>query len=515
VKLLSNYLIGVDIGTSGCKLVIFDENYQILSLAHEEYSVNSIKSGWVELEPKDVWGALCNAMRAAIKQIDTNLTDRNFYLSFSVLGDGLLLANKKGELLYPGILSSDFRSIAFADQITNDFGNDYIMKITGRAIHPMTVLPKILWAQHNLPDLINEDTIYHDFQSWLFTKLGVGPVTDYSNASGTLLYSLEKRTWFDELLAYAGLKTSNLPECVAPGTMVGTLKDSLLQELGFPAGSKVRLIVGAMDQQCNALGSGTVEPEDCIYSMGTVHCLNFILQPSADINSLIKIGSYKFPTTIPGQFSAVTLLFNGGGSLKWFCQNFARKEKEEAEQINSNIYNFILHSEPRTKSIFYLPHLSGSGTPWMNPLSRGAFLGLTLAADVPSMANAIIEGVGFELKENLSKLEELNIFVRNFKVIGGGSKSDKWLQLISDILNQKVIRLANNEAGCLGAAILAGYGGQLYNDLKSISKKAINIDKIFEPSEKVELYQKKFEIYQKIYPIIKDLNYSIAEFNDN
>ncbi len=507
---MPDYFVGVDIGTSGCKVGVFDESYHCVCLVREGYTVDSPKPGWVELDPNVVWESFRKCLHAALKTLSLVPSKSRFAMSFSVLGDGLIVTDKSGRPLYSGILSSDIRSVDYAKQIEDDLGNDLLSRITGRASHPMTVLPRILWAKSKL--LRNKPTgiVFQDFHSWLFTRLGVGPITDYSIASGSLLFDLSTKDWSDQLLAYAEVGKDSLPQVVEAGTVAGVLREPVLAELGFPPGCEVTLVTGAMDQWCNLLGSGSVNQGDCTCSMGTVECVAIILHPSVETDALIKLGMYKAPGVRRDQFVTHALLWNGGGSLGWFCENFAKQEKMTAEKTGVSVYDIVVNPEPKAHGVFFLPHLSGSGTPWMDPLSKGAILGLTLATDVVSLANAIIEGVTFEIKENIVRLENLGVPIKSLKVVGGGSKSDKWLQLKADVLGKVVRRLAFGEAGCMGSAVLARKAMDPSADVAEIAENVVKIEREFEPSSMSEEYARKYEVYKRIYPTLRSLNHYIA-----
>jgi xylulokinase len=506
---LTHYFVGADIGTSSCKVSVFDAGYQVLALTSVGYDIVSPHSGWAELDPEAVWLALCQTVRSALIGLKGDLSSSAFYMSFSVLGNAVIPVDPNGKMLYPAILSSDVRSIKYVNRIKEELGSEYLASITGRTIHPSNVLPRILWLQENLPE-INEEVVFHDLQSWLFTKLGAGAITDHTMASSTLLYSLKQKKWSPELLNYANLKVNNLPEIRQAGTQVRLLKEPIWDELGFPKQSKVELFMGGMDQECNALGSGMVHQGDAVCSWGTVLVIDTTIDSSLKIESLTKEGMYKGIGLIPGQFVTHAFILNGGGSMRWFCNNFCGKEQLEAKNANINIYDYIFNEKLKEENVFFLPHLAGSGTPWMDPESRGLFLGLTLKSNPRSLANAVLEGIMFELKENINKFKEIGIKIDNLKVTGGGAKSDKWLQTMANILNIKVIRLSFSEGGGLGAAILAGYGAGVFKDLTSASKKCAVTQDVFEPVKGVN-YDEKFKVYHAIYPMMRKLNHMIAE----
>jgi xylulokinase len=506
------YLVGIDVGTSACKVAIFNERFELLSLASEKYNVNMPRPGWAEFNPNQIWDGVCKAVRTALEGLRVELVQQLFSVSFSVFGEGLITLDGKGEILYPGILCSDLRSTEIVSRMANDIDRYELFSTTGRTLHPMAVVTKIIWLGENRPDVVTSHTRFVDMHCWLHTKLGTGTITDHSTASGTMLFDIWRKAWSQDLLAYARIKSENLPKSVQAGTGVGHPVSEAASELGFPDARNVQIVVGAMDQMCNAVGSGTVFPGELICSMGTVEAVTVALATSdLECGALVGLNMPIVPSAIADQYVTHVFLWDGGRSLNWFCEKFAWKEREAAEASGTDVYSYILNQEPCARGVFFLPHLSGSGMPWQDPLSRGCFLGLTPAADVPSLAQAIIEGVTFELKINLDNLNSLGMYTTGLRVVGGGSRSGKWLQLKADVLERQVSRLAISEAGCMGAALLAGYGANLFGDLAKASKEAAITAESFQPSQRSEEYQRRYEVYKRIYPTIASLNQMICD----
>ena len=504
------YFIGIDVGTSGCKVSVFDEGFQPQAFATQKYAINTPRPGWAEFDPIEIWHAVCETTRRALDQLQIELGKHTFALSFSVFGEGLITSDAEGHVLYPGILCSDLRSVAITERMEKDLGREALFAKTGRTPHPMAVITKIIWLHENRPDLVGSQTRFLDFHGWLHATLGTGLVTDHTSASGTMLFDIDQKIWSPELLAYARIRGENLPESVQAGTSVGHPTEAAARALGFPDAGNVQVAVGAMDQMCNAIGSGTVLPGDIICSMGTVEAVTIVMAPGARTEALIGFNMPRVPSAVEDQYVTHIFLWDGGRSLGWFCDNFAQKQREDAEQNGLSVFAELLGQEPRARDGFFLPHLSGSGMPWQNPLSRGAFLGLTPAFDVVSAAHTIIEGVTFELKINLDNLRSLGMQSDDLRVVGGGSKSDAWLQLKADILERPVSRPAFGEAGCLGAALLAAYGAGFFTDLVAASKNIVNIRDSFQPSARAAYCRKKYEIYKEIYPAIEGINRQIA-----
>lgn len=504
------HLIGIDIGTTGLKGILYNTEGKIIKESYEEYPVMTPRSGWVELDPKKVW----EVFKKNLYEVVNQFPETDFAMSFSVLGDAVIPLNQDGEVIYPAILSSDVRSVDYVKKIDDHFGSRKVFDFAGRWAHTMCPLTKILWLKDNMPDIYKNTSKFLDYLAWINLKLGFQEVTDYSSAAATLYYDVNQRDYAYDVLKWANIPQSHLPEIKKSGTLLGELSGHMAEQLGFQKDAKVKVSLGAMDQQCNALGTGTVHPGKISCSTGTVECATIILPDSISDDDLYSSHLFKVSTAIPGQFANMAFLWTGGGSLKWFRNNFCTEEMVIARKQNMNVYDLIEGTERPISDVFFLPHLAGSGTPWWDSFSRGAFLGLNLASTKAKMIDAIMEGVTFNLNISLEKLEELGLKKGDFAVVGGGSKSEKWNQLKANILQRKVVSMVHKEGGALGALILAGYGAGIFNSLEDTSLRMAKIEKTYYPQdEKIEKYARKYEIFKEIYSSLRDINHQISQLN--
>ena len=504
------HLIGIDIGTTGLKVILYDIEGKIIKECYEEYPVITPRSGWVELDPKKVW----KVFKKNLYKVVNKFPETDFAMSFSVLGDAVIPLNRDGEVIYPAILSSDVRSVDYVKKIDDYFGSRKVFDFAGRWAHTMCPLTKILWLKDNMPDIFKNSYKFLDYLAWINHKLGFQPVTDYSSASASLYFDINQKDYADDVLKWADISKKQLPEIKKSGIFLGALSGHMAEQLGFQKDAKVKVSLGAMDQQCNALGTGTVNPGKISCSTGTVECATIILQDSISNDDLYSRHLLKISTAVPGQFANMAFLWTGGGSLKWFRNNFCTEEIVLAQKQNINAYNLIEGDERPISDIFFLPHLAGSGTPWWDSFSKGAFLGLSLATTKAKMIDAVMEGVTFNLNISLENLEELGLKKGDFAVVGGGSKSEKWNQLKANILQRKVVSMAHKEGGALGASILAGYGAGIFTSLKDTSLQMAKIEKTYYPQDKkTAKYARKYEIFKEIYSSLRDINHQISQLN--
>lgn len=507
-------IIGIDIGTSGLKLSIYDEQINILKSDSQGYTVHSPSSGIVELDPNIIWDSL----KETVNRLFWNSfqEEREYVMSFSFLGDALIVTDEYFNPITNSILSSDTRSAKYSNMILGQLNKRELYLKTGRIPHSMLILNRLLWFKDYHNDYYRRARWYLDYPSWILAKLGFDPATDYSSASGMLFFDINKKCYDDEILKWAKIPKHKLPHLIPSGKYLGNLSEKVKSELGFPVKSRVRVVSGGMDQICNALGTGTVLPNQMVCSIGTVEATTTILPDDIDNEQLFAGNYFRSVSVFPEQFVTFSFLWAGGGSLRWYKDTlgyYAQFEEEREELNGKNLYESLIGKEIKPSKEIFLPYLAGTGPPFWNSLARGVFLGLNLASNEQNFVDSILEGVSYDLRYNLEQLQKAGIKIEKICVVGGGSRSSKWLQIKSDIVKKPLLRLERQEGGSLGAALLAGYGIGLFNDLADTAKKVNKIDKMFFPSGKYEnIYDSKYKIFKESYIKLRDINKKINSF---
>jgi len=501
-------IIGIDIGTSGLKMSVYDEKADILKSDSATYTVQSPVSGVVELDPALIWESFKKILSHLLNSL--NQKDKEYVMSFSVLGDALIITDETFNPIVPSILSSDTRSSGYSKKISEQLNLKELYLKTGRIPHSMSILNRLLWLQDYDNNLYKNSSWFLDYQSWILVKLGFNPTTDYSSASGTLFFDINRKCYDDDILNWSNIAKQKLPFLVPSGKYLGQLSEEIKLELGFSEKSKVAVVSGGMDQICNALGTGTVSPKEMVCSIGTVEATTTILPDEIDEIQLFPGNYYRSVSAIPGQFVTFSFLWAGGGSLRWYRDNLGDYNGKITEQGKNNLYKELIGEKINPSKELFLPYLSGTGPPFWDSMARGAYLGLNLSSGKQNFVDAILEGVSFDLRYNLEQLQKADIEVEKICVVGGGSKSSKWLQIKSDIVKKPIFRLERQEGGSLGAALLAGYGIGLYQDLTEIAKNVNKVNKVFYPSERfMEIYDKKYEIFKEAYIKLMGINKKI------
>ncbi len=499
--------MGLDIGTTGTKAVIFDEEGKILSQSYREYTLLKPNPGWLELDPAIVWESVQTVIREAVKE---NKGSPVRAMATSALGEAVTPIDKEGNPLYNTVIAMDIRAIPQSEWLGERLGKKRLFEITGMPLHPMYSINKILWFKENIPDVYNNTWKFLCWEDLFSLRLGLKPVIDYSLASRTMAFDIVKKRWSEEIMEVAGLEGKQFAEARPSGYVIGEIPREIAESLGLKPG--VVVTTGGFDQPCAALGAGAVKEGMAVVGTGTVECATPALNEPI-LNDRMLAGNYPCACHVKDDMF-VTLAFNftGGALLRWYRDNFGAEEIATAKEQGRDVYEVMIERAGKEPSpVFIVPHYMGTGTPWIDPRAKGAFLGLTLATTKKDIIKGMLDGITYELKLNLDTLEKAGVKVEQLRAIGGGAKSREWLQLKADITDKKIVSLNVTEAGCLATAILAGKGIGIYSTVDSALERIIEEKEVFTPDpERHQKYLERYNIYSKIYPTISELSHKIG-----
>lgn len=502
-------LLGIDVGSTGCKSIVFSEKGKILGSGFQEYGMVYGEKAKAEQDAEKIWSIVCDVTGKAIADSGQRQISA---LSASVQGDGIIPVDKDYMPLHNAILGMDYRSRDFALRCSEIFGEKELFKMTGMRPHPMNSLTKLLWFRDSFPDLFSrvfKIMTYSDFILKKFMGKAGQSVIDNTMASRTMAYDIHKRDWSEDILDKLKLDKKVFSETAPSGTVIGHLDKTIQEKFGLKDG--VKIVTGGHDQTCAAIGAGLIKEGLGLISTGTAEVMS-----ASSNRPMLNSRMFKsyFPCYIHAKddmFFTFTLNHVGGLLFKWFRDNFAEVDHEKAGKEGLSTYKYLTDRMPdKISDIFFLPHLNGSGTPICDLSSKGAVIGLKISHDKYDIVRAILESQVYELKINMESLESAGVELHEFNSVGGGSKSPAWLQIKSDILEREISTLENPEAACLGAAILAGFASGKYSSLEEGVDATVKKDISFAPDpKKVKVYREKFNIYKDIYPALKDINHRI------
>jgi xylulokinase len=483
--------LGIDLGTTGCKAVLFDAFGKSLSSAYREYEVIHDAPGHAELDAMQVWARVKNLIRECV----AGSSEPVEAISVSSLGEAIVPVSQNRLPLGNSLLNFDSRGSDFIPELHAVISDEELYFVNGNPLAPNYGLTKLYWYKKKQPELYDKTYKFLLWGSYILYMLGAEPVVDYALANRTLLLDIEKEKWDFSLLDKLGFSEKKLPKLAQAGTVCGKVLPDLADALGFS--SPPLLVVGTHDQCANALGCGVMEQGIAMYGMGTFHCIVSVSDSRGDSREMLSRGLNTEHHAVPGQW--VSFIYNQGGILlKWFRDTFALGVNEFSEV---NIYEHLMHEMPAGPSpVSVLPHFTTTGPPDFIEKTSGNISGLTIDTTRGDICKGLLEGIAFYLKENLDNLP-LGIEIDEFKVVGGGSKSDIWMQLTADILERPCTRTVEAEAGALGAAMLAACGFGRYKTLQDAAEAMVVSSRTFVPDKsRSESYYPNYKRYRELYP---------------
>ncbi len=493
-------LLGIDVGTTGCKVALFSLNGEILASAYHEYDAQSPQPGWAELDASAVW----EDVRAAIRSVMAARPGAEVAaLSVSSLGEAVVPVSADRQVLGPSLLNFDSRGEEFISGLAALLPDKSLYAINGNTLGNHYSLTKIKWIQTHQPELYARAYKFLHWGAFVAFMLGADPCVDFSLANRALLFDIRQGDWSDELLKIFGVEREKLPATVPSGTVIGTVSAHIASELGLPPG--VRIVNGAHDQCANAVGCGVVDAGSAVYGMGTYHCITPVFDAHSNPQAMIERGLNTEHHAIPGRY--VCFIYNQGGALvKWYRDTFASAEHRQAEAEGRSVYPALfdeITADPG--SVLVLPHFTPTGPPSFIADSSGVMVGLHLGMKRGEVLKGIIEGITFYLKEVVDSLPPTGIQIENYRAVGGGSRSDLWVQTCANILGQPFTRPVITEAGALGAAIMAGVGAGIFADYAQGVAAMVKLERTFEPDLRQHArYQARYQYYQRLGPLMGD-----------
>ena len=496
-------LLGIDVGISGCKAVAFDLEGHALGQAFREYHLYQPQPGWMELDPAEVWAAVSDVVREAAAAAGA---DKVRALAISTHGESVVPVDAAGAPIYRFITAIDTRAVSQMRWWEEKVGAKRLFDITGMPPHPMYTANKLMWLRAYDPAVFNAATRFLCMADFLFTRMGLPPTMDHSLASRTMLQDIRTRAWDPELLRLAGLDAERLSATVPSGTLLGEIAPQIAADLGLAAGAVA--VTGGHDHCCGSLGVGATREGMVMDSTGTVECITATMQKLVLDDNLLRSNLPVEPHTVAGMYLVLGWSSVGGALLKWYRDTFARAEVAEAERSGRSAYDVILAEAVEGPSpVLILPHFVGSGTPELDPLSKGAILGLTLSTTRGQIVKAIIDSVTYEIKLSFDAMEAAGLAINEIRAMGGGTKSTLWLQTKADILGRPVKAMDVSEAPCLGCALLAGVATGAYASTAEAVARAVRVNRTYEPNPALhDQYAEKAALFAEVYPTLKGLN---------
>ncbi|MGK5115188.1 MULTISPECIES: xylulokinase [unclassified Geodermatophilus] len=502
---MSSYVLGVDVGTTAIKAAVFDAKGVEVGSHSEEYSLRTPRAGWVELDADTYTTTFSLAVSSALRDVSVPVAELEA-LGLSAQGETMLCLDADNEPIGPAIVWLDNRATAEAEDIEQHFGRPLIHATTGQvAMDAIWPAAKILWIKRNQPEVFSRTAKFVLLKDYLVYRLTGRLVSEDSLLCSTILWNINTRRYWPEMLDHLGITEDQLPEIAAQGEIVGSVSATAATGFGLPPGCPVS--VGALDQACGALGIGNSIPG--IFSESTGSALTSVT--IVEQLTLDEAGRVPcFAAAIPGQYMLHTFS-TGGMVMRWYRDQFCATETQVEELCGINAYSLIDKEveqvEPGCDGLVVVPHLQGSGPPDLDPYARGVIFGLTLAHTKQHLSRGIMEGVTMVLRRMIDSTTQLGVDVNEIISLSGGAKSDAWCQIKADATQLPVHTLhGSGSAACRGAAIIAGVGVGLWESAVAVSRAAVEYDRSFHPrAENAKVYDVLFARFMALQESLKPL----------
>ena len=493
-------IAGLDIGTTGCKLTVFDEEGRDLGKAYRDYPVRR-RVGGHEIDIS----ALMDSVYAVIREMTAQYSDIGG-IGVTSFGETFVMTDDAGTPLHTAMLYTDPRGAEECAELVEKLGADRIARISGLAPHEMYSVCKIMWLKKHQPEVYRAAKhifLIGDYVAWHLT--GEARI-DYSLATRSMAFDIGRLTWSEEILNAAGIDVSLLSSPVPTGTAAGCVTRAAAEKAGLnPA---CRIVTVSHDQVAAAVGAGAFDGETAVDGAGTVECLTPIYDSLPDIAVMSKGYFSVVPYVIPGKYVAYAFSYTGGALIQWCLNTFAKAEAEEAKKKGISVHTLLEQQYERQEptGLLVLPHFAGAATPYMDTGSRGAILGLSAGTTLPEIYRACMEGVAYEMRLNYDALADSGIHFTKLHATGGGAKSRVWMQMKADILNLPITSLKTSDAGTVGSAMLTGVAVGVFRDLKEAAAVMVRQRETFDPDpRRHEQYMQIYERYRKVYQAVRPL----------
>ena len=490
---------GLDIGTTGCKLTVYDDSGKFVCNEYREYNV-SRKNGEHEIDAGVIFEAVCDCLKATVEK-EPELAG----FGVTTFGETFVMLDGEDKPLISSMLYTDPRGGAEVEELKAKIPEDELIDICGVKPHSMYALPKIMWIKNNMPEVYEKCKhilLMDDYIVYMLT--GIAQI-DYSLGARTMALDIREKCWSKKIFDAAGVDVSKMSKLVPTGTLAGNIKETLKKELGLK--NDIKIISGAHDQVAAAVGAGVFLAGQAVDGAGTVECITPVFDKIPDNKELYDKGYCVVPFVSEGTYVCYAFSFTGGAVLKWHRDNFAKFEAEQAKAEGKNVYAELDSKIPENPTgILVMPHFAGAATPYMDNGSKAAMIGLTLEHGTEDIYKALMEGVAYELMINVENLRKFNMGFSEVYATGGGASSSAWIQIKADMLNQPITALDALEAGTCGTCMMVLVAMGAYASLEETKKYFVKPKKTYTPNpENAKIYADYFENYKKIYEAVRGL----------
>lgn len=496
------YLLGIDVGTSACKIAVFDRNGTVLETATGEYEVYYPQTGWAEQDPDEWWRVICSTMKYIFSKSQIKPEE--------IAGIGIdgqswsaIAVDKEGSVLTNTPIWMDTRADDICRELSEKVGEQRIFEVAGNSLQPSYSTAKIIWYQRNMPQMY--ENIYKVLQSnsYIAYRLTGQMTQDLSQGYGFHCFDMHTGTWDQAMCEALGIPAQILPEIHPCHEVIGTVTKAAAAQSGLAEGTPV--VAGGLDAACGTLGAGVIHAGETQEQGGQAGGMSICIDSyKADPRLILSCH------VVPGKWLLQGGTTGGGGAMRWLEKEFGAFEREEGRRTGKSsldLFNEAAASvPPGSDGLIFLPYMAGERSPLWNPYAKGVYYGMDFGKTKGHFIRAAMEGVAMSLRHNLEVAAEAGASVDVLRAMGGSANSLLWTQIKSDVTGKPVIVPSSDTATTLGAAILAGVGVGIYEDFEEAVKLTVENKRYHVPNQAdSNIYDRNYRKYLSLYEHLKDM----------
>lgn len=498
--MVKRLLLGIDLGTSACKIAVFDFEGNVIAHHTSYYHTFYPYKNYVEQDANEWWKAVCKGIQ--------NVLNSNNIIPNEIAGIGVdgtswacLPIDKKGNPLYRVMVWLDRRANQQAEQMKEKLGEERLIALSGNPVDAAYIVPKILWLKQNKPDIYDRTYKFLQSNAFIVYKLTGEFSQDYSQGYGFHFFNISRGCWDERVAEEIGISLELMAPFFHSHEVVGTVTRKAAEETGLIPG--IPVVAGGLDAACCTLGAGVVKPGQAQEQGGQAGGMSIQIDRPV-IHPKLILGYH----VVPDQWLLQGGTVGGSGTLRWFVEQFCFSLFDTVNQVKNIFENMSQEASkipPGSGGLIFLPYMAGERSPIWDTKARGVFFGLSYDKTMAHMVRAIMEGVGFSLLHNLKTAEEVGVYTTELNSVGGAANSFVWTQIKSDITG-KIIKVPSSDyAAALGSAILAGVGVGIYKNFEEAVRKTVKVQRVHKPDQKnYEIYREYYTLYLELYQKLRE-----------
>lgn len=491
-----NYLLGIDIGTSGTKTLLINASKggEVVASSTKTYPLYTPKPLWAEQEPEDWWQGTIASVQEVIRESGI---DPKHIKGIGLSGQmhGSVFLDKDNSVLRPAILWCDQRTQSECDWIMDTVGREKTVELISNPVLTGFTAGKIIWLRNNEPEIYKQVKKVLLPKDYVRLRLTGEFATEVSDASGTALFNVTKRDWAYEMLDAIGIPQDWMPKAYESPEVSGRISIEAAALTGLAEGTPV--VGGGGDQAAGAVGNGVVEPGIISSTVGTSGVV-FAFADKPVVDPELRV--HTFCHAVPDKWHVMGVMLSAGGSLRWYRDTFADTETAVAKALGKDPYDLMCNEAAKvpagSEGLIFLPYLTGERTPYPNPHARGVFFGITLRSDRSHFVRAVLEGVAYGLRDSFGILDAMGVPISQVRASGGGARSDVWRQIQADVTGYDHVTINIDEGPALGVALLAGVGTGVY---PSVAEACRSVIKVATTTKSNPVAKKTYDGFHSIY----------------